>query len=242
MDADSGLPARLAELGEFFALPEPNGSGWLPFPRLFEDAVLAELVARTRSAIATSAQCADSVISPRLAASSLHLGIAARLLSPPIGAAVCFAALPALTETSVLVHITDSHTPRFAMTGVAWSAVPGATEAADALRRSVLTMLTELGHALHAVVGLSPQVSRGNLISAANGAVTVMALQRPQLRTPGRKLIQELAETEPLCGTASFTGDQLVRRSCCLFYQVPGSGLCGDCVLVDATSVQRSGR
>jgi len=239
MDADRGLPARLAELGEYFALPEPTGSGWLAFPRLLEDQVLGELVARTRSAIAASAQCADSVISPRLAASSLHLGIAARLLSPGIGAAVAFSALPALTTTSVRVHITDTHTPRFAMTGVAWSEVADTTAAAGALGRSVLVVLTELGRALHALVGLSPQVSRGNLISAANGAVTVMALTRPQLRTPGRTLIRELLEIEPLCGTGHFEGDQLIRRSCCLFYQVPGAGLCGDCVLADATSVQR---
>jgi ferric iron reductase protein FhuF len=36
----------------------------------------------------------------------------------------------------------------------------------------------------------------------------------------------------PLAGTGSFTGDRFTRRSCCLYYQAPRSGLCGDCVLV----------
>lgn len=42
-----------------------------------------------------------------------------------------------------------------------------------------------------------------------------------------------LSITARLRGTAEFAGGRFRRRSCCLFYQVPGGGYCGDCVLVD---------
>ncbi|MFD7559857.1 (2Fe-2S)-binding protein, partial [Streptomyces sp. NPDC059835] len=45
-----------------------------------------------------------------------------------------------------------------------------------------------------------------------------------------------LGEGGALAGTGTFIHEEglgvaFVRRSCCLYYKVPGGGLCGDCVL-----------
>ncbi|WP_350325223.1 (2Fe-2S)-binding protein [Streptomyces katrae] len=60
---------------------------------------------------------------------------------------------------------------------------------------------------------------------------------RPR-RAPGRRSWPGalLADGGALAGTGSFVhepglGVAFVRRSCCLYYRVPGGGLCGDCVL-----------
>ena len=80
-------------------------------------------------------------------------------------------------------------------------------------------------------MSLSTHVTRGNVISAANGAVSAMAMSRPELEPPGRELVRALLSTETLSGTGRFIGERFVRHSCCLFYRAPGNGLCLDCVL-----------
>lgn len=220
--------AALAELGGYFALPHAHGREWQPLPRLFDDAVLRGHVTATRDAIAGAAGCPPGRVPVRMAASSFQLGVAARLLSPAIGAAVCFGAVPVLDAGSIRWRSSDGHAPLFAAADPAWvtTGAPAATIAA-----TVIAALTTLGDRLHSLVSLSPQVTRGNLTSAANGAVTVLAMTRPDLEPAGRTLVRGLLDTEPLAATGSFTDGTFRRTSCCLFYQGPMGGLCGDCVL-----------
>jgi ferric iron reductase protein FhuF len=45
--------------------------------------------------------------------------------------------------------------------------------------------------------------------------------------------VRGLLSTAPMSGTGSLSvGWGFRRRSCCLYYRVPGGGICGDCVLV----------
>jgi hypothetical protein len=106
------------------------------------------------------------------------------------------------------------------------------TGSADVIAATVVPALAELGGHLDRLFALSTRVTLGNLASAANGAVTVLGMTRPALLAPGRALVRALVAAGPLAGTGSFTGDRFTRRSCCLYYQAPRSGLCGDCVLV----------
>jgi ferric iron reductase protein FhuF len=106
----------------------------------------------------------------------------------------------------------------------------------------VATILGPLHDALSAATALSSQVTRGNAISAANGAVTVLAMSRPECEPRGRAIVRALMDTEHLMGTGSFVGEKLVRRSCCLYYLAPGAGLCADCVLASGRSQQRRPR
>ncbi|MGW0334914.1 (2Fe-2S)-binding protein, partial [Streptomyces sp. NPDC003011] len=59
----------------------------------------------------------------------------------------------------------------------------------------------------------------------------VMTLPRAGGRA--RALAAELLAHPLLVGTGTFTGTltgtAFRRRSCCLYYRVPGGGVCGDC-------------
>lgn len=241
----SAVLAKTAELGEYFALTardNSEGDGerdgeWRRLPLLFEDATVRDFVERTRNAIAASTHCRPSDIPVKVAASSFQLGISARLLSPVIGATTCFGTVPLLSPGSLTWQPTPKHFPRFAITDVGWAVAPTPARAADLISASLLTgVLEPLNNKLRTLMSLSPQVTWGNAISAANGAVTVLSMSRPQHEGAGRALVRALLETEALTGSGRFTGGKFVRHSCCLFYQAPRSGLCGDCVLTVSQS------
>ncbi|MDV3127464.1 (2Fe-2S)-binding protein [Mycobacterium sp. 21AC1] len=226
------LLAKTAELGEYFALSTPDDGEWQELSLLFDDAAVVDFVDRTRNAIAASTRCAPGSIPVKLAASSFQLGISARLLSPVVGAATCFGTVPLLNRQSLTWQPTSKHFPRFAITDVHWVEAPTPSQAAALIAGSLLTgVLGPLNAKLRSLTSLSSQVAWGNVISAANGAVTVVSMSQPQHESAGRALVRALMEIEPLIGTGSFAHGRFVRRSCCLFYQAPRGGLCGDCVL-----------
>ena len=101
---------------------------------------------------------------------------------------------------------------------------------------SAVSALTSLGATLSVLTSLSGRITSGNITSAANGAVTVLGLSRPDRVMRGRALVRALLDTAALTGTGCFRDGHFVRRSCCLYYQVPQSGLCGDCVLAVPTA------
>lgn len=106
---------------------------------------------------------------------------------------------------------------------------------AEALGENVLANLAVLDEALRERFGVSPKVLRGNAASGLVGALRVLID-----RVPGGAAVELagalLADGGALAGTGTFIHEEglgvaFVRRSCCLYYQVPGGGLCGDCVL-----------
>jgi hypothetical protein len=95
----------------------------------------------------------------------------------------------------------------------------------------------------------------GNAASAVVGSLRVIVAARPGVAQPAHDLAERMLDTGKLRGTGELSGtDELSdagersdtgelhgtgvpgqlnfrRRSCCLFYRVPGGGLCGDCSL-----------
>ena len=237
------LLTKTAELGEYFALPPGVEDEWQSLPLLFDDAVLGEFVGRTRDAIAVSARCEPSSVPIKVAASSFQLGVAARLLSPVVGAATCFGAVPLLDLRSVRWQSTPKHSPRFAIADVDWVVAPTPSAAAVVISASVLAAIFgPLNETLRSQTSLSPRVTWGNVIAAANGAVTVLSMSQPEHEGYGRALVRALMDTERLADTATFARGTFTRRSCCLFYQAPSSGLCMDCVLTESDRSHRSHR
>lgn len=228
----AGYLAELAALGGYFGLDVDTAGQGRCLPEFFTDAVIGDQVRRTRAAVAASVGCGPADIPIRMAASSFQLGVAARLLSPVIGAALCLGAVPVLDMRSLRWIPADGHAPRFAVAGPTWTPAD-TTISAQLISASVVAVLTELGTRLHTLVALSPRVTLGNLSSAANGAVTVLAMSRPGLEASGRALVRALLDIEPLAGTGDFVDGRFRRNSCCLYYQAPKAGLCGDCVLVE---------
>jgi ferric iron reductase protein FhuF len=239
----AALLAGTAALGGYFAIPTLGADDGEDLATLLSDHdAVRTFVERTRSAIAAPSDGDPNAIPVRVAASAFQLNVVSRLISPVVGAAALYGLVPALGPTSVRWTATETHSPRLGVTAPDWLPAPTAALAAEAISKSLLANVVEpLAGTLRATAALSTRISRGNAISAANGAVTVMAMSRPDLAPAGRALVRALLTEGPLADTGHLVGGHFVRRSCCLFYQAPGSGLCGDCVL-DATQLQRTRR
>ncbi|WP_166902779.1 (2Fe-2S)-binding protein [Mycobacterium sp. DL440] len=232
---DAGKSDALAALGEFFALPAADPASWRPIASLCGDqADLHEYTMRTRAATASGFAIDEADVPVKAAASSVHLSITARLLSPAVGAAVCLGTVPVLTLDSLFWQQDSSHRPALGAAGVEWVTQSDPRRAAALIADSLIgNVLRLLNATMRRAVALPPQVMWGNIASAANGAVTVLAQSRPDAQAGGHDLIDALIAIEPLRGTSDLAGQRFRRRSCCLFYQVPGGGYCGDCVFPD---------
>ncbi|KWX66094.1 (2Fe-2S)-binding protein, partial [Mycobacterium sp. NAZ190054] len=172
-----------------------------------------------------------AAVPPRAAASSLQLSVASRLLSPVVGSFASDAGVPLLTD-DVLSWRLDGHAVQFAAGTVGWHDTRNPAVAAELIDRTVVaSALAPIVDRLAPVMALSPKVMWGNVISAANGAVTVAGMTDAGAVPAGRALIRSMTRLPRLHGTATTTGTTFRRHSCCLFYLTPRGGLCGDCVL-----------
>jgi len=82
-------------------------------------------------------------------------------------------------------------------------------------------------------VKLAPSLLSGNIASALIGAARALLSVRPDLRQSIIEITRSLLATGELAGSGVISGGDLNfrRRSCCLFYRIPGGSLCGDCAL-----------
>ncbi|MFT4187211.1 MAG: (2Fe-2S)-binding protein [Aeromicrobium sp.] len=201
------------ELGPFFAVEEVGGEGWRTLDELVHGTGLAERVDFTRRALAERARVE---VEERVAASTASLGIFARLLSPVIGAA--------------LLEVPAPSDPRW-QAGEAGPLRLAATTRADPEVVGLIdTTLAPLVDRLAADHGVSATIGWGNAVSAVHGACRMAAQAAPTLRPRAADLLADLLRHPRLADTADL-GPPLVRRSCCLYYRLPGGGYCGDCVL-----------
>ncbi|GAB3451162.1 hypothetical protein GCM10027570_27390 [Streptomonospora sediminis] len=199
---------------------------------------------RTRLAAAAGRPLA--AVEQRAAASICYQGLAARLLCPAVAAALCHGVLappdalqwvrrggrlqPALGEGAG--RMLDPGRPR-------------AKAAADLVSEHVLTAaLVPLAHAVRAQAALAPRLLYGNAASALAGAVQALGADRPDRAADADALARLLLQRPPLQGLGVFApaaGDRtgqasaFTRTTCCLYYRVPGGGLCGDCAVAART-------
>jgi hypothetical protein len=98
--------------------------------------------------------------------------------------------------------------------------------------------LEPLGRSLP--VKVATGLLRGNAAATMTAALRVLCCDRPGLERPARALAERLLATGLLAGTGELTGPGLEfgRRSCCLFYRVPGGDICGDCPLPAAAGMR----
>ncbi|MEJ8640675.1 (2Fe-2S)-binding protein [Streptomyces sp. MS1.HAVA.3] len=213
---------RLAAVGPFFTVPygkEPPGPGFRPLTELYGEQ-LGPYVAEVGRRIGSG--------SGRVAASTAQLGIASRLWSLGLGCAALAGRVPDLAAERVWWRLPDAGSLQL------WLPEPGDLPA-SALGETVLGNLGVLDAGLRERFGVSPKVLRGNAASGLVGALRVLVD-----RVPGGAAVELagalLADGGALAGTGTFIHEEglgvaFVRRSCCLYYQVPGGGFCGDCVL-----------
>ena len=146
----------------------------------------------------------------RVGQSTYVLGLAARLWGATLGCLVRDGVLP--DPAALVVRDEDGALQLGISRYEGWREVtPGQ------LHTAVIGVLAPVIDQLP----LSPRLLWGNVASALHAAPRVLEL-------PGaRTWAEQLLAMPPLQG--EMLGER--RATCCLFYEVPGGGLCGDCVL-----------
>jgi hypothetical protein len=247
VDAAEALAAA-AGAGPYFALePWAEGAGWRQASLLVSDpAALASQVTHARAVIAGQAGVAPAEVAERVAASIVFLGLASRLVSPSLGAAVLGGVVPHLTLDNLWWRPVASGPMPLAVgpvTGREIGDAPAGRQLDDAAvllsERCVQDMADPLAGAFRTSFRLSLLVLRGNIASALAGAAGMLARSFPDRAETAGQLTARILALGPLRGTGEFVQPDasqpqrfLVRRSCCLYYRVPGGGTCGDCVLI----------
>ncbi|MFD4556773.1 (2Fe-2S)-binding protein [Streptomyces sp. NPDC058469] len=165
---------------------------------------------------------------PRIAASIAQQALAARLWSVALGCAALYGRIPDL-DPRLLHWDADGSAP-----DDLWLAEVRPLPV-DALAETVLHgHLEPLNAALVVRHRTATGLLWGNAASALAGTARELdrwarARGRTDVATRARALTAELFADPLLAGTGTFTGSSFRRRSCCLYYRVPGGGVCGDC-------------
>jgi hypothetical protein len=166
----------------------------------------------------------------RIAASVAQQALAARLWSAALGCAALYGRVPDLAPR-LLRWDADSGAP-----DDLWLAEvrPLPADAATLAGTVLHGHLEPLTAALVAQYRMSTGLLWGNAASALAGAARELdrwahARGRRDVATRARGLAAELLAHPLLADTGTLTGTAFRRRSCCLYYRVPGGGVCGDC-------------
>jgi hypothetical protein len=150
----------------------------------------------------------------RVGQSALFMGVASRLWSVLVVPAVLDCVL--VDPEAIVVR----HDDGAVVLGVRRSE-GGRDPSVDDVLEATLAVLGPLAERLP----LSPRLLWGNAAASLYAVPRVHAL-------PGTEpLVEALVELSPFAGELDLLGEgRARRRTCCLFYEVPGAGLCGDCV------------
>lgn len=236
VDLDPGL-AALRPLGGFFVLrasrPLPHrplptlAHAWREAPVDGPDGGLAHdpLAFRVRK-VAAALRAPET----RIAASVVHQGLAARLWSVTLGCAALYGRVPDL-DPGLLHWDPDATAPDDLWLA---EARPRPGDAATVAEVVLDTHLVPLTAALRARHRLATGLLWGNAGSALAGAARELDRWarrhgRTDAAARARSLTTGLLAHPLLAGTGTLTGTAFRRRSCCLYYRVPGGGVCGDC-------------
>lgn len=230
VELDPGLTA-LRPLGGFFVLRtgSPADLSAPPLDQTYAGrpaAVQPDAVADRVAVIADRLGVRES----RVCASLAQQGLAARLWSAALACAALYGRVPDL----------DPHLLRWDAAATApddlWLTevrpLPGDP---GTLAGTVLhAHLRPLGEALTRRYGVAPGLLWGNAASALAGAARQLDQwarlnTRPDVAHRAAHLTNALFAHPLLRDTGARSGTGFRRRSCCLYYRVPGGGVCGDC-------------
>ncbi|WP_203549574.1 (2Fe-2S)-binding protein [Actinospica acidiphila] len=165
----------------------------------------------------------------RVAASVAYQGLAARLWSVALGCAALHGAVPDLAPDTLRWDPEGSAPDDLHLPEVRPLPGDAATLAAVVLHGH----LEPLSAALRARHRVAPALLRGNAASAlAAAAREITRHARPEAAARAARLSRELLAHPGLSGAGGLTATGFRRRSCCLYYRVPGGGVCGDCCFV----------
>jgi ferric iron reductase protein FhuF len=165
---------------------------------------------------------------PRVAASLVVLGYSARLLGPSLAVLLRDGLVLDAAPARVRFDYAAGTGFRLALAAPAGWEGPGV--AARWREIVVADHLAMVVAAVRARVPVAAGLLWGNVASGLVG--TVAALVRADVVTgaAGLAFSSSVLSGPPLAGTGELDGGpRLRRRSCCLYYRLPGGGYCGDC-------------
>jgi hypothetical protein len=228
----AALFSGVADIGPFFAVatgPAPGGGGWVPVEALASSGSLPARIAAVRAALGTD---------DRVAASTAFQGLAAQLVAPLFGAAVVGGALPGRDAPAVAAALRWRPGPEGPW--LWWAGADRALAPPGDLGGLLAGLLEPLVAAVRAHVAVSPRVLWSDAASAVASARRLVVEARPSVGSRATALAHQLLTTPPLAAVSVLRAPEppderwtFRRRSCCLYYRVPGGGICGDCVLAD---------
>ncbi|WP_093903637.1 (2Fe-2S)-binding protein [Streptomyces sp. cf386] len=235
VDLDPDLVA-LRPLGGFFVLRTPE-EALRPLPTLAQAYAEPSMDPQQDPLGLRVRKVANALRAPelRIAASVAQQGLAARLWSVTLGCAALHGRIPDL-DPRLLHWDPDGSAPDdLWITEVRPLPADPAT-VADVVLHGHLEPLTA---ALHTRYRVASGLLWGNAGSALAGAARQLdqwarAGGRTDTADRARALTAELFTHPLLAGTGTRTGTAFRRRSCCLYYRVPGGGVCGDCCFTRA--------
>ncbi|MEU2426860.1 (2Fe-2S)-binding protein [Streptomyces sp. NPDC007851] len=240
VDLDPEL-AALRPLGGFFVLrtarPAPGAAGPVrtdPLPTLAKAYTQAVSDVR-RDALTFRVETVGErlrVPEPRVAVSVTQQALAARLWSVALGCAARYGSLPDLDPRLLRWDARAAAPDDLWLTEV--RPLSGGAGPAALAEAVVQGHLEPLAKALRARYGVAAGLLWGNAASALAGAARELDRWARAHGDPGaahraRALTAALFAHPRLSTTGTRTGAAFRRRSCCLYYRVPGGGICGDC-------------
>ena len=165
-------------------------------------------VTHARAVIAGRAGIAPAEVAERVAASIVFLGLAARLVSPSLGAVVLGGVVPDLTLDNLWWRPVDGGPVPLAAGPVTGREIGDAASgrqlddaAALLSERCVQDMTDPVAGAFQALFRLSPLVLRGNIASALAGAAGMLARTFPDRAETAGQLTARILALPPLRGT-----------------------------------------
>lgn len=225
------IEIELAAFGAFFAVDVHAADAavaepWRPLRELVSDPVpLRARVRAVREVLARNGGRGVDAVEQRVAASTTHLGLVARLLGPVVATA-------ALNPRRRL----DPSLERLWWQDALGAPFPLSVDATtiDGPPQVAGTAIEALTDAVAREFAVSPRVLWGNVGSAANSAARLVCEARPDLGVRAHGCADALLADPRIDGGRLRSGPIFRRRSCCLIYRLTGetSAVCGDCVLV----------
>ena len=236
----------LAALGPFFAVGShppaaPPRAPWRPGSELTSpDGPLRARVVSVRAALAARNGRTSGEVEPRVAASAVHLGLVARLVSPALGAAVLRCPLDLRLGGLWWQDVTGGPAPLSVPVSAGGASPRPAGDRGpepppgDRDRLLIEEVVAPVTAAIALLVPVSGRVLWGNVASAVNAAAAQVARQRPDLAAEAWRAAGQLFGSRRLRAERTAPGPAFRRSSCCLFYRLaPGNpaAICGDCLL-----------
>lgn len=221
----------------------------MPWAQVISEDALVPRFATVREALASGSGLPVDEVDLKVAVSATQVGLTSRLWSVALASIVLHGHVPDLSSGNLVASpVHRGEVPLGVADPARWYAVGTLDDAVSLVDALVVRgSLADLDAAC-ARAGRTPQrVLTSNAPSSLVGAARVLARLRPRvgprvweltralLALPGVAAGGSLLDPDTLpdgVGGAMERGDEAFLRSgCCLFYRLPGHGLCPDCVI-----------